>query len=169
MKTSRLLFLAVLGSTWAAWAQAESPNHYQSQTYGFAMEVPTADVPGDRTMVCAYFLLPPGEKFAPNINVNIQPYGGTLKAYDELSRKQLGESGWKITQSQVDEAHGVITYEYEGKHDGRDMHWYAKAFQKGDRVYLVTGIALAVQWKDVSAKLIQSVDSFRFLADRPKG
>jgi len=103
--------------------------------------------------------LPASDGFAPNVNVQIQAFAGTLEEYSELSKKQFQEA--KVDLIKMPEvAKGIVTFEYQGDFQGRQTHWYSKAFKSGDRVYLATATALSEQWTTSGPKLKTSVDSF---------
>ena len=104
-------------------------------------------------------MLPPSEGFAPNVNVQIQPYKGTLKEFTELSVKQFKDFGLTILKE--DATATAITWEYTGPFQGHQLHWYAKAIQGRGRIYLVTATALESQWESVSGKLKDCVNSFK--------
>ena len=107
-------------------------------------------------------MLPPSEGFAPNVNVQIQPYQGTLKEFAEISDKQFKDVGLTIAKEEATAT--TITWEYTGTYQGHPMHWYSKAIQGKGRIYLVTATALESQWESVSGKLKDCVNSFKLEA-----
>jgi hypothetical protein len=104
--------------------------------------------------------LAPSGGFAPNVNVQVQPYSGTRDQYAALSKSQLANLGLALVREQKNGASGW-TAEYTGNMAGRDLHWYARAELKGGNVYLATATAAKEQWSSVSPKLKACVDSLR--------
>ena len=64
-----------------------------------------------------------------------------------------------MISEEVSEA--AVVWEYSGMLHGRRLHWYARAVQNQNRIYLVTATATASQWKSLSEKLKSCVDSFK--------
>jgi hypothetical protein len=80
-------FISIFGSSFAA------PLDFSK--YGFqigALDTPPGDSP---TQVIMMFL-PTKNGFAPNVNVMIQPYAGTIKDYASLSKGQFEDMKFKI-------------------------------------------------------------------------
>ena len=104
-------------------------------------------------------LLPPSDAFAPNVNVQIQPFTGTMKEYADLSEQQFNAASLVV----LGETHTrtSVLWEYSGMFRGRKLHWYARAELGEGKVYLVTATATESQWSTVSAQLKACVDSFR--------
>jgi PsbP len=127
--------------------------------YGFEIDALDAE-PGAATTTAIMMFLPVSEGFAANINVNIQPYKGTIKEYAALSKGQFSEMKWKVVS---DEQKGEDEWraEYAATTKSGDLHFYARALKKGDRVYLVTATAKESQWASVQAKLRKHVDSLK--------
>src|ERR1700722_3913498 len=63
--------------------------------YGFQIDALDA-VPDAASTTALQLCLPATEGFAPNINVQIQPYSGLIKDYDTLSKQQFGDMKWKV-------------------------------------------------------------------------
>ncbi|HBY88152.1 MAG TPA: hypothetical protein DEO86_20040 [Colwellia sp.] len=103
--------------------------------------------------------LPAENGFSPNVNVQVQPYSGTIKQYRELSEGQFKQIGLKVLS--IKEMNNSITLEYTGVMQGFNLHWYAKAFKKGNHIYLVTATSTKVGWEGDKEKLISNVDSFQ--------
>jgi hypothetical protein len=104
-------------------------------------------------------LLPMSDAFAPNVNVQVQPYPGTLEDYIALSRQQCHEAGWKIVSQKKGKSSLVI--EYRGSMGGPDLHWYSRAELRQKKAYLATATALETQWPSTSRRLKACVDSLR--------
>ena len=126
---------------------------------GFSI-APLEAKPGDTPYQALMMFLPAKADFAANVNVQIQPFTGTIKDYAEISREQFKTMHWTLVRETPVGTNALI-FEYTGSMQGAKLHWYAKAEYVGDKVYLVTATAPDAQWKEVSAKLIACVDSFK--------
>lgn len=104
-------------------------------------------------------LLPASDGFSANVNVQIQPYNGSLAQYKNLSDAQFKQFGFKPLISKV--SNGSVIFEYTGSMSGKTLHWYSRGYKKGDFVYLVTATAQAANWQKTKNKLMSVVDSFR--------
>jgi hypothetical protein len=127
--------------------------------YGFEIDALDAE-PGGAPTTAIMMFLPVNDGFAANINVNIQPYKGTMKEYAALSKGQFEEMKWKVISS---EEKGADEWraEYAATTKSGDLHFYARALKKGDHVYLVTATAKESQWASLQAKLRKHVDSLK--------
>lgn len=149
-----LLASAVIGfSSHAGAASIDLP------VYGFqidGLEAPTGSEPSTALMT----FLPVNDGFAPNINVQIQPYAGPMKDYIAMSKAQFVPLNWKVVS---DKAVGDKEWvaEYTGPLQGQDLHFYARAITRDGKVYLVTGTAKETQWSTVGETLRKHVDSFK--------
>lgn len=120
---------------------------------GFSIE----SLAGGRSLLMA---LPVSHAFAPNVNVQIQPYSGALEEYVALSKQQFEEAGLElIKEARKGKAGWVV--EYRGTMADRDLHWYAKAELSRENAYLATATALESQWPSASEKLRACVDSLQ--------
>lgn len=128
------------------------------KTLGYSIE-PLEDQTNSTTYQSLMMFLPITNSFAPNVNVQIQPYDGTMKEYCELSFSQFKNYGFTLVSDTLI-TENTSVFEYTGTMQENEFHWYGKAVSKGSKVYLVTATALNSQWPDVSAKLISCVDSF---------
>ena len=124
----------------------------------FSISALEADDPGSTYTVLAMFL-PVSDKFAPNVNIIIQPYQKTLAEYANLTRSQFKAGRFTIIQESF--SADSVAWEYAGKMGELALHWYARAVRKGGLVYLVTATAAETQWPALSGKLKECVDSFR--------
>ena len=97
--------------------------------------------------------------FAPNVNVQVQAYEGTITEYKELSEGQFKQIG--LTLLSLKEMDNSISLEYTGAMQGLNLHWYAKAFKKGNHIYLVTATGTQADWEINKEKLIANVNSFQ--------
>ena len=129
--------------------------------YGFSIEALDAAPSSTAATTALMTFLPPSDGFAPNINVNIQPYPGDIASYAAMSKGQFEAMKWTlISEKQAGGNEWVV--EYSGATpQGARLHFYARAISKSGRVYLVTGTAKETQWSAVSAMLRQHVDSFQ--------
>lgn len=128
--------------------------------YGFAIEALDAPPSTTAPTTAVMTFLPATDGFAPNINVNIQPYAGTLTSYIAISKDQFKKMNWIIvTEKQHGESEWIV--EYAGPMQGTDLHFYARAVSNNGKVYLVTATAKESNWKTVAEVLRKNVDSFK--------
>ena len=138
-------------------AGQDSPRRLHFETLGFSIQ-PLEEAPQGRPYQALLMFLPASEGFSPSINVQIQPFAGTIAEYDQLSKRQFEAVGWTVaSEKSTPES---MTWDFSGEQQGRDLHFYAKAVASGGSVYLVTATALASQWDRVGAQLKDCVDSF---------
>jgi hypothetical protein len=156
MKIFTALTLAVIFAL--SCFAGEADTRLQFKTNGFSI-APLECVSDTTPYQPVMMFLPATEAFAPNVNVQIQPYDGTLKDFVALSQQQFKAGGFTVLKEKMTEA--TVAWEYSGMLQGRKLHWYARALQKKNKIYLVTATATESQWVTVSAKLKNCVDSFR--------
>jgi hypothetical protein len=96
--------------------------------------------------------------FSANVNVQIQPYQGTLEEYKTLTDSQFVQMGLKTISSTI--KGNSFHVEYSGNMQGNELHFYAKAIKKGSSFYLATATDRESQWHINAAKLKSVVDSF---------
>jgi hypothetical protein len=138
---------------------AQDDNQFVSAEYGFTLVPPRVEQSEGLPRQVAIFFLPAADGFSANVNVQVQPYADTMAAYDALSQGQFRQNKWKVLQSNVTE--DSATYEYRGKYQTLQLHWYAVATKVGDSVILVTATGLDSAWAEQSEALRASVDSFQ--------
>lgn len=135
---------------------AESTNRLHFPTSGFSI-IPLEAPPGEKIHQVVMMWLPPTEA---NVNVQIQPYDGTIEEYAALTLGQFKENKAKvIEQKKVGDS--VFVVEFAGELQGRSFHWYARAEKSAGHVYLVTGTTTEQQWSKQAAQIKACVDSFR--------
>ena len=148
-----LLTLACISTAGAAFA---SPLDFPK--YGFkidALDTPPGPTPAQAIMM----FLPAKDGFAPNVNVVIQPYPGTMKEYIALTKGQFVQMKWKIiSEKSLSETEWIC--EYSGDMQQAPLHWYARAALKAGKVYLTTGTAKGADWESSGPALKKCVDSF---------
>ena len=105
--------------------------------------------------------MPASAGFAPNVNVQVQPFDGTLDDYMKISREQFKAMG--ITMVQEKREGKSIILEYKGQMQGMPLHWYARAVQAQGKIFLTTGTAAESQWASVAAQIKECVGSFKAL------
>jgi len=127
--------------------------------YGFSIDALDSQM-GPAPSTALMMFLPASDGFAPNLNVNIQPFPGSMKDYIALSTKQFESMKWTVvSEKQIGDTEWQV--EYKGPMQGNDLHFYARAVQSKGRVYLVTGTAKETQWNTVGNILQAHVDSFK--------
>ena len=127
--------------------------------YGFEIEALDSEPAGPTTTAIMMFL-PVSEGFAANVNVNIQSYKGTMKEYVALSKGQFTQMKWTVV-SEEQKGEDEWRAEYTATTKTGELHFYARALRKGDRIYLATATAKESQWAAVQAKLRKHVDSLK--------
>ena len=102
-------------------------------------------------------------KVSANINIQIQPFTGTMKEYMDVSRaqfEQMFEKGWKILSEKQD-GEKEWSCELTGTAKGKAYHFYARAVRQGSKVYLITATALQEQWGSFGEKMRRYVNAFK--------
>lgn len=102
--------------------------------------------------------LPAADGFAANVNLQIQPFEGSMDEYIELSNEQFEQLDFAV----VDMSRGdnEVIYEYRGRLQNTDLHWYSRVIKQGNYYYVVTATALESRWDTERDQLIDSVNSF---------
>ena len=154
MKTI-LAVAAILLSSASAFA-AERPDKLIFKNQGFA--IAALDEIQEPPCQSLMMFLPASGGFAPNVNVQIQAFGGTIAEYTDLSKRQFTEGDFTLIKETPSKT--AITFEYKRAAKDRDLHFYSKAVKKGRKVYLTTATSTEEQWRRVSDKLRKCVDSF---------
>jgi hypothetical protein len=158
MKTtlSVILFLAMPALSLPA---ADSTNRLHFPVTGFSI-APLEAVPGETSRQVLMMFLPLNGTLAGNVNVQVQPYNGTIEEYMELTQKQFKDAGVKVIE-QKKAGKSVVAFEYSGRLQGQSLHWYARAEKSAGHVYLATATAVEQQWAKQAAQLKACVDSLR--------
>ncbi|MBD3348440.1 MAG: hypothetical protein GF400_04495 [Candidatus Eisenbacteria bacterium] len=156
---SRWTIFLLIALTALAAAASQAGNRVFFPDNGFSIAVLEGS-PGAATCQPVAMQLPPTGGFAPNVNVQVQPYTDTLQAYVDLSLNQFESMGLEILNDPAPRGDCSVM-EYAGSLQGHPMHWYATATKHEDHVYLVTACATEAQWSNVSDELKACVDSFR--------
>jgi hypothetical protein len=128
--------------------------------YGFQIDALDATPSTSTPTTVLEMFLPATESFAPNINVQIQPYTGTIKDYVTLSKSQFEQMKWKVV-SDTQTGDNEWNVEYTGSYQGNDLHFYARALSANGKIYVVTATAKESQWPTVSDTLKKHVESFK--------
>jgi len=156
--TARVISVVVLFSC-AAFLKAGAAT-IDLPLYGFQIDALDATPNASATTTALVLCLPASEDFGPNINIQIQPYTGTIKEYATLSKGQFEELKWKIISEKA-LGDNEWSVEYTGSGQSGDLHFYARAISKNGRVYIATATAKESQWPTVSDTLRQHIDSFK--------
>jgi len=138
---------------------SDSTNRLNFAAAGFSI-APLESSPGSTPYQALMMMLPVTDNFAANVNVQIQPYPGTLDEYTTLTLQQFKDAEMKVIQ-QKRLSKSVQLFEYSGEMQGKSLHWYARAEKFGDKVYLATATSTADQWRKEGPKLRDCIDSFR--------
>ena len=151
-----IIVSSVLFTAFAVGSETTNRMHFPLSGFSIApLEAPLEKASQKSIMM----FLPAKGDFAANVNVQIQPYDGSINDYSALSSKQFASAGFKLIRPAEPKGASVI-FEYTGKMEGRALHWYARAEKAKDRVYLVTATAPEGDWAALASKLKACVDSF---------
>jgi hypothetical protein len=134
--------------------------------YGFQIDALDAapDAASPTTVIQTF--LPATDGFAPNINVQIQPYTETIKDYATTSKSQFEQMKWKVVSDQQPND-SEWNVEYTGSFHGSDLHFYARAVSANGKVYLITATAKDSQWATVGDTLLKHIQSFKLTPPAP--
>ena len=162
MKTTMLAVVWVAMGAAIAAAHPEGDEGLHFKQHGFSIK-PLKTKPADGVMTQVVAMqMPAVDGFAANVNVQLQPFAGTIDEYITLSRQQFDQFAFKVlAQKKIDA--DTVTLEYAGKMQGVELHWYARAVRKKGKpiVYLVTGTATTAQWSASAPALKDCVDSIK--------
>jgi len=151
--------LSLVGVTMLGFLSVSNAATIDLPVYGFeidALEAPVGQAPVSALMT----FLPVSDSFGPNINVQIQPYAGTMAEYATVSKGQFDQMKWTVvSENMVGDTGWVV--EYKGSMQGRDLHFYARAYAKDGKVYLATGVTTETQWPTLGATIRKHVDTFK--------
>ncbi len=136
---------------------ADEPARLEFKANGFSIEA--IEETSEATMQVLIMTLPPADGFTPNVNVQVQPYDGTLEDYLALSKTQFVQVKFKELKTETKDDRCVL--EYTGTVQGRLLHFYSVAKKRGNKIVLVTATAAQAQWLKVSPKLIHCADSLK--------
>src|ERR1700741_883318 len=153
------LFLLAISSQ-AAAATIERP------LYVFQMDALDATPDSSNPTTVIQTFLPATDGFAPNINVQIQPYNGTIKDYATTSKSQFEQVKWKVVSDQQPND-SEWNVEYTGSFHGSDLPFYARAVSANGKVYLITATAKESQWATVGDTLLKHIQSFKLTPQAP--
>lgn len=142
----------------AGMASAGSTNRITFAESGFSI-APLDAPPGRSPQQVLMMLLPATNGFAPNVNVQLQPYAGTLDEYALLSLGQFRKANLKVLH-QAKTPDSALVFEYSGEMQGQNLHWYARIQKSGGMVYVATATALEEQWAEFAPRLKFCIDSF---------
>jgi len=130
---------------------------FQSDTFGFSMQVAVENKADAPLTQIAYFFL----DGASNVNVQVQKFTDKIEDYDAISTKQFEGREWEIISRKITE--DEVVYEYKGKFNEHEMHWYTRTIKRGNWVYTVMATAMANKWEAHKKQLMESVDSFKLI------
>lgn len=162
-KQTVILFLATQALSLSA---ADSTNRLSFPVAGFSI-APLDVSPGENTCQALVMSLPATGNFAGNVNVQVQPYSGTIEEYTTLTLKQFKEAGVKVIEQKKAGRSGVV-FEYSGELQGRSIHWYSRAEKAAGHVYLATATTAEEGWRTQSSQLKTCVDSLRCESEEPR-
>ena len=121
---------------------------------------PLQDEVGETPYQSIIMFLNASDGFAPNVNIQVQPFEDPFKDYVALSKEQFKQLNFSVIKEEMKE--DSATWEYAGTVGPNQLHFYVVAKMKDGKVFLATASAKESQWKTVSEKMKACVDSFRF-------
>src|ERR1700751_463675 len=134
--------------------------------YGFQMDALDAAPDSSSPTTVIQTFLPASDGFAPNINVQMQPYTGTMKDYGTTSKGQFEQMKWKVVSDQQPNDN-EWNVEYTGSFHGSDLHFLERAVSANGKVYLITATATESQWTTVGDTLRKHLESFKLVPGTP--
>lgn len=137
-----------------AW---DEPARLEFKTHGFSIEA--LEESSELPMQVVLMTLPRMDGFTPNINVQVQPYPGSVDEYVALTIAQCKQQNLTVvkTETRVNRA----VFEYTGEMQEQQLHFYAIACKRGKKIILVTAAATQAQWPKVSKKLLRCAESLK--------
>ncbi|RUO25928.1 hypothetical protein CWE09_04160 [Aliidiomarina minuta] len=105
------------------------------------------------------YYLPADNGFAANVNLQIQPFDGSLEEYEEISVSQFEQMDIEVLQ--LERTGNELLIEYRGAMQETDLHWYARVVKQDNLYYVLTATALAERWNEEQDALVNSVHSFQ--------
>lgn len=155
---NRSLFASLLLSAGSLATLAFAPaDRIVFSQAGFSIDV-LDSAPGTEPFQPLLMTMPASDGFAPNVNVQVQPYPDGIDAYRKLTLKQFEQFGLELVQEREISANTLL-FEYAGEMQGMDLHFYARAVYRDGRIHLATGTSLAKQWDKAGPALKACVDS----------
>lgn len=162
MRTSFAILLVIAGTL---ACDADNTNRLTFTAAGYSI-APLEAAPGDGTYQSLMMFLPASNGFAPNVNVQIQHFPGTVEDYAKLTLNQFKDAKLKLIEKKA-AGKSAVSFEYQGEMQARPLHWYAIALKSGNKIYLVTATDLESNWKNSAAQLKRCVNSFQLDSKGP--
>ena len=152
---SMLILVLVTVSSYTA-----EPGLVVNRQEGFRIATLEA-TPEARSHQILIMFLPVDDGYAPSVNIMTQDFDGTLAEYKEITESQFQQLGLNTIINKIED--DIYIIEYSGVIQGKYLHVYSKATQRGSSVYLVTGTAANAQWGKYHDQLIDVVNSFQLV------
>src|ERR1700752_4596735 len=151
---------------WLAISSQAAAATIELSLYGFQMDALDATPDSSNPTTVIQTFLPATDGFAPNINVQIQPYTGTVKDYATTSKRQFEQMKWKLVSDQQPNDN-EWNVEYTGSFQGPALHFYPRAVSANGKIYLITATAKESQWATLGDTLLKHIQSFRLTPQAP--
>jgi hypothetical protein len=161
--TSRAIFVTALVAL--AICSPSGAATIELPLYGFQMDALDAAPDASSPTTVIQTFLPATDGFAPNINVQIQPYTGTMQDYATTTKNQFEQMKWKVVSDQQPNDH-EWDVEYTGSFRGSDLHFYERAVSANGKVYLMTATAKESQWPTMGDTLLKHIQSFKVISNQ---
>lgn len=138
---------------------ADDPPRLVFPNAGYSIEGLDDELP-DQPFQSVILFAPATQGFAPNVNVRVQPFAGTVDEYVAANLKDLEKNDLElIGEPKVEE--NVVILEFQGSLQGRDLRFYSRSLLNDGRVVLVTATATKEQWETAGPKLRKCADSLK--------
>ncbi|MGH7150908.1 MAG: DcrB-related protein [Planctomycetota bacterium] len=137
-----ILVLLLAATSFSDARGPETSTRYLDAANGYSIEPPAfPKVPTGVSCQTVIFFAPQEEGFAPNVNVQVQPWTKSLEEFLALSRSQFKEYDLTLLSEEKRKVSGreAVAFDYEGDMQGRPLRWMALAVADAGRVILVTG------------------------------
>jgi len=140
-------------------ARADDTLHFAKEGFSVKALHPTI---GMNTVQVLMLQLPSDGTFAPNVNIQIQPFPGSMDDYVKTSLDEFKQLGLTLS-SKKKTGEDAVTLEYSGTMRGLPLQFYARAVKKKSTgvVYLITGTTHSGQWAKSGPEIKACVDSFK--------
>jgi hypothetical protein len=158
-----------LGSLFSVHADDKPPATaaaYTDPAYGYTLEPPRfpAGKDGDAGVRVMMYSVPEGG-FAANVNVLVAHRRITRADLRAETLRDLGQMNWKVvsTKELMVSGREAIVFEYEGAMPGQAqmLRFMGLSVVDDDRLFTITGTALAKSFASVEKEMRASIESFR--------
>ena len=133
------------------------PRVFSSTELGVSITPPKVEPTFNQAFLILTFSLEPISGFSANVNLQYQPFSGTMAEYDKLSSIGFEQMNIEVISKKL--TTNTAVYEYRGIYQEQVLHWYSVAKAIGGKIYLATATSLDSLWEQQKNVLKASVDS----------